>query len=77
MNHRGGEIGTYSFAATNGTAGKMFCQNPYPCEFDRGIITAMARRFSPGGSRQVCVEHDDEAPCRKQGAESCTYHVRW
>jgi hypothetical protein len=49
------------------------CENPYPCEFDRGIITAMARRFE----KAAVVRHDDTKPCRQRGAESCTYHVTW
>ncbi len=49
------------------------CENPYPCDFDRGIISAMATRFEPG-ARTV---HDPDAPCRKKGAESCTYVVWW
>lgn len=49
------------------------CRNPYPCEFDRGILTAMARRFAPGAS----VVHIDEAHCRKHGTDECTYHVKW
>lgn len=49
------------------------CENPYPCDFDRGIIAAMAGRFEPD-SKTV---HDNEAPCRKKGADSCTYIVWW
>ncbi|MDP3273581.1 MAG: hypothetical protein Q8Q09_00195 [Deltaproteobacteria bacterium] len=49
------------------------CNNPYPCAFDRGILTAMAQRFDPTSA----VAHDDAAPCRKNGGESCTYMVTW
>jgi hypothetical protein len=49
------------------------CDNPYPCAFDRGIITAMAQGFE----LQAKVVHDDAKPCRKQGAESCTYIASW
>jgi len=49
------------------------CENPYPCDFDRGIVSAMATRFEPGAS----TVHDSDAPCRKKGAESCTFHVFW
>jgi hypothetical protein len=49
------------------------CENPYPCEFDRGILTAMARRYESIAD----VTHDDREPCRRRGAESCTYHVTW
>lgn len=48
-------------------------ENPYPCDFDRGLVTAMAARFEP----QAITTHDNDAPCRKKGADSCTYIVRW
>ena len=47
--------------------------NPYPCEFDRGIITAMVQQHNV----QAVVVHDDSKPCRKNGAETCTYLVSW
>jgi hypothetical protein len=47
--------------------------NPYPCAFDRGIITAMAQRFDT----KAIVIHDDSKPCRKNGAETCSYLVSW
>jgi len=76
MNHRGGEIGHYTYKAEGPRRATMECANPYPCDFDRGIITAMARRFAPTGGA-VRVTHDDAKPCRKQSGESCTYHVSW
>ena len=76
MNHRGGEIGHYEYKAQGPSKAAMVCANPYPCDFDRGIITAMARRFAPK-SESVRVVHDDSKPCRKHGDESCTYMVTW
>jgi len=76
MNHRGGDIGSYHFASTGPRSAKLVCTNPYPCDFDNGIITAMEKRFAPGGSVPK-VRHDDSCPCRKMGAESCTYTVSW
>jgi len=49
------------------------CENPYPCQFDRGIITAMAKRFEPA----AVVLHDADAPCRQKRGNSCTYQVTW
>jgi hypothetical protein len=45
--------------------------NPLPCVFDRGIITAAARKYDPN----AIVIHDDSQPCRKNGAETCTYLI--
>lgn len=49
------------------------CVNPYPCVFDKGIITAMAQKFE----LKATVIHDDSKPCRTNGAESCTYIITW
>jgi hypothetical protein len=76
MNHRGGEIGHYGFSRSAQSQGTMTCRNPYPCDFDRGIIEAMAKRFKPAGSL-VKVLHDTGGPCRKNGGDACRYLVSW
>jgi len=48
------------------------CKNPYPCEFDHGIITCMATKFEA----QAKVTHQGGS-CRSKGDESCTYEVTW
>ena len=74
--HRGGEVGHYRFRILGMRTGQMTCDNPYPCDFDRGIIQALAERFEPEGSL-VDVRHEDNAPCKKDGAESCVYTITW
>ena len=76
MNHKGGLIGNYKYQKTGDKMATLVCDNPYPCDFDRGLILAMATKFRPLGSR-VVVEHNDSQPCRKKGGQSCTYVVRW
>jgi hypothetical protein len=49
------------------------CENPYPCNFDLGIVQGFVARFDP----RAHVEHLDRAPCRKHRGESCTYVVTW
>jgi hypothetical protein len=49
------------------------CKNPYPCDFDRGILTSMAKKFEPGAA----IVHNDIKPCRKKGADKCTYTITW
>jgi len=49
------------------------CENPYPCDFDRGVLSAFANRFE----KLARVQHDDRAPCRKAGGASCTYTIFW
>ncbi len=49
------------------------CHNPYPCDFDHGILTAMAQRFE----KRARVEHVDAAACRKKKGDSCSYVITW
>lgn len=74
MNHRGGEIGDYKFLKDADGSLHFICNNPYPCEFDRGIIEGVARKYTTPG-QHILVKHDDTAPCRDKGADSCTYHI--
>ncbi|WP_251342970.1 hypothetical protein [Haloplanus halophilus] len=74
-NHRGGEIGHYRFEKVADGRGRVECRNPYPCPFDRGLIRAVARQYSPVESF-VFVEERGER-CRREGADRCTYVVHW
>jgi len=76
LNHRGGEIGHYQFTKTAPSQGVMVCHNPYPCEFDRGIIEAMATRFRGAGPAPKVV-HDSSKPCRSKQGDSCTFLIAW
>jgi hypothetical protein len=76
LNHRGGEIGHLTFSETGPSSGVVVCKNPYPCEFDQGLVEAVASQFKPAGSG-VRVQHDLTKPCRKKQGESCTYLVSW
>lgn len=79
MNHRGGEIGTYRLIRFNEKARKavMICQNPYPSEFDRGIISSMLRKFKPASSSNYEVNLDTTKGSRINGEHSCTYNISW
>lgn len=56
----------------DGTSATMTCDNPYPCDFDRGILAGFAARFEPA----VSVSHAGTA-CRKKGDAACVYLVQW
>ena len=75
MNHRGGKIGGYKFIKSEDGSMHFICNNPYPCEFDRGIIEGIARKFIHA-EQHLFVRHDDSAPCRIKGGDSCTYHIQ-
>lgn len=73
MNHRNGDIGYYKLINVdlNNRQMTMQCKNPYPCDFDRGIITAMGRKFETN----VDVKVDESKPSRKNGAEDSWYQI--
>jgi len=76
INHRNGEIGHYRFIQAGPRAAQIICNNPYPCDFDRGIITTMATMFKPKDSPGVKITHAADS-CRKKGADICTYNITW
>ncbi len=69
-------IGHYGYQRIDDRTARMTCKNPYPCDFDRGIIESAANKFKPAGFR-VSVHHDDPAMCRKAGGDACIYTVTW
>ena len=74
-NHRGGEIGFYRFEQLDETLGEVQCQNPYPCQFDRGVIRGVAKQYAPVDAF-VFIEETGDA-CRREGGDICTYTVHW
>lgn len=77
MNHRGtGDIGSYRYESLGENAGRMVCDNPYPCEFDQGIIESLYDRFLPKGSLRLRITHDPSG-CRAKGQRECIYHLKW
>jgi hypothetical protein len=77
QNHRNGEVGQYLYEKTSLRSGKMVCSTPYPCDFDRGILSGVSRKFKPADVLNVRIVHDDTKPCRKKGAASCTLLINW
>jgi hypothetical protein len=74
-NHRGGEIGSYDCVAVDDRTATVTCRNPYPCEFDRGLIRAVAREHAPIESFVFVEERGDR--CRRDGDDACVYAVSW
>lgn len=73
QNHRGGDIGSYEFHAEGTGEATMVCANPYPCEFDQGLIRGVTQKFT---DNTVDVEEVGDQ-CRAEGGERCEYHVTW
>lgn len=76
FHHRGGEIGHYKLQKTGEKSITLVCDDPYPCNFITGVVESTARKRAPA-SAIVVIKHDDTAPCKSKGADSCTYHISW
>jgi len=67
-------IGHYGYEAIQGKNMIIsVCDNPYPCDFDRGIISAMATKFEFTSS----VKLDSSKASRKDGSDISTYIITW
>ena len=66
-------IGCY--VCTDETVGHFVVDSAslYPCAFDRGLVTAIARRFEPRAE----VWHMSGARCRRLGTLTCAYVITW
>ncbi len=56
----------------------MVCDNPYPDDFDKGIIVSLVRRYKPEDSlvmEEVTIDETQET--REKGADATTYLIRW
>jgi len=70
-NHRNGKVGGYHAEQINPSHMKLTCNNPYPCQFDQGLIEGVVFKFAT--ETALVNEVGDE--CRKEGGEQCTYEV--
>ncbi|MBI5929632.1 MAG: hypothetical protein HY862_10010 [Chloroflexi bacterium] len=73
INHRGGEIGHYQIETTEPHHIRMVCDNPYPSDFDYGIIYRTVKKFSPKG--QIFQVQRADSPSRLKGDEVCVYDI--
>jgi len=71
MNHRGGEIGHYHYKKTGERSAEILTHNPYPADFDRGIITAMAEKYAPDGAKVEVIQKGTDKD------EQVLYIVKW
>ncbi|MDD4964850.1 MAG: hypothetical protein PHI11_13125 [Gallionella sp.] len=52
-------------------------KTPYPCHFERGLATALARKFKPQDAGFIDVQLDKSKPSRLDGADSSFYVIYW
>lgn len=79
LNHKNGEIGDYSLIKYDelSKSAIMVCKNPYPSDFDRGIIAYILRKYKSQDSLDYGVYLDKSKETRLMGGESCTYNIYW
>lgn len=70
--HRGGVASGYSFRQIGSEDGRVECQTPYPCAFDRGVVEGVAVAHAEGF---VCVT--EVGACEPEDTGRCTYDVSW
>ncbi len=75
MNHRNVKIGNYTFTKVDDETGRMVCSNPYPDQFDLGLIRAVGEKFKPSNA-PFTVEIDAGQPTRTKGAESTAFIIK-
>lgn len=78
MNHRGGNFGSYQVDFQENRNAVVTCHNPYPSDFDYGLIYRIVQKFRPDDSSDMGVERDDSIPNRKNGdGDTCIYNIYW
>jgi hypothetical protein len=64
-------IGHYRFRRVDGRTTITESTSVYPCEFDHGVLAGLSARFDA----RTSVVHSPRDPCRRRGAEACSYLV--
>lgn len=76
VNHRGGRIGHYACKPVGPMKMELFCDNPYCCELDQGILERLVERHGTPGTRPS-ITHAPGTDCRKDGARACIFLIVW
>lgn len=71
---RGCDAGRYEFSQPGPDVCEITCENPYPCEFDHGIVASLVDRFR--GSMLYAVNHA-QGSCRGRGGDLCRFRVEY
>jgi hypothetical protein len=74
MNHRGSGIGSYTVVQLSDKEYAVDCDAFYPCEFDKGFIESMVKKYKLS-NLYATVKHNDTDPCRKRGDKHCRYRI--
>lgn len=76
LHHRGGKMGYYNVKRIGPQHLTVECCNPYPSDYDYGLIYAITKRFRPRRSTFL-VRRDEDTASRTNGDDTCLFHVTW
>lgn len=68
-------IGHYYFQKKAENEFILTCENPYPCDFDKGLLKGTVEKFIKPGQKAEFLENV-KAGCRKSHGQKCTYLVK-
>jgi hypothetical protein len=68
-------IGHYYFEKISNNEYHMTCDNPYPCDFDKGIIKGVVTRFKTATAKVEFFENS-KVVCRKTGGNKCIHIIK-
>ena len=77
--HRNGNTGEYLLEEFNTefNTARIVVNTPYPCDMVRGIVTAVARKYQPQGSRLIEVIPVETPENRNKNPDACVFEIRW
>ncbi len=67
-----GKVGKYDVVELGINLAHLTSNSPYPCNFDRGMILAIAKKVSKGAR----IKHLTTS-CRDLGHKQCVYSIKW
>ncbi len=74
---RGPNTGSYEYTKLGDRKGRMVCNNPYPSDFDYGLIYRIVQKYRPDDSEHVLVVRDESVQNRRTGGDTCIYDISW
>ena len=74
-NHRG-DCGEHIYKKTGTREATITSRNPYPSDFDYGVLYRTVQKYRPTTSREFSVIRA-KSPCRKYGDDRCIYTLKW
>lgn len=68
-------IGHYKFKKLGENEFRIICENPYPCDFDKGVIKGTVEKFLLPNQKAEYYK-DSKSGCRKKSSSKCTFHIK-